>query len=194
MATTPQDIAWESCLIEPSADRELEGYARRRQGIPNPAIRYFAPVPWLARALVDLHPEYGLLMHLEQSVADLIALVVSQENSCRFCYAAVRAMLWSQGMSLARIQRVEEDLTRADLPRRAVAAIAFGRSQSRTGPGGGTAAREGARLPEWGAWYCRARPIEWRAFRRRPSSWFLPGSNRGIRMQPSPASWRRPAM
>ena len=81
MASTLENVAWESCLIEPSPDRELEAYARRRQGIPNPAIRYFAPVPWLARALIDLHPEYGLLMQLEQSVADLVALVVSQENS-----------------------------------------------------------------------------------------------------------------
>jgi alkylhydroperoxidase family enzyme len=142
VASTLENVAWESCLIEPSPDRELEAYARRRQGIPNPAIRYFAPVPWLARALIDLHPEYGLLMQLEQSVADLVALVVSQENSCRFCYAAVRAMLWSQGMSLARIQGIEHDLTRADLPPRTVAALAFGRSQSRSGPAGARAARK----------------------------------------------------
>ena len=142
MASPLQDVAWESCLIEPSADRELEAYARRKQGVPNPAVRYFAPVPWLARALVDLHAEYGLLMHLEQSVADLVSLVVSQENSCRFCYAAVRAMLWSQGMSIERIQRVEHDLTRADLPPRTVAALAFGRSQSRSGPATAPAARE----------------------------------------------------
>jgi AhpD family alkylhydroperoxidase len=150
VANTLQHVAWESCLIEPSRDRALEAYARRRQGIPNPAIRYFAPVPWLVRALVDMHPEYGLLMHLEQSVADLVALVVSQENSCRFCYAAVRAMLWSQGMSIARIQRVEHDLTRADLPPRTVAALAFGRSQSRSGPAGARAAREALRRAGFG--------------------------------------------
>jgi AhpD family alkylhydroperoxidase len=137
-----QHVAWEPCLLERLPDRTLEAYARRRQGIPNPAIGYFAPVPWLARALIDLHPEYGLLMHLDHHVADLVALVVSQENSCRFCYAAVRAMLWAQGMSRARIQRVEQDLTRADLPPRTVAAIAFGRSQSRSGPPGARAARE----------------------------------------------------
>jgi AhpD family alkylhydroperoxidase len=75
-------------------------------------IAYFASVPWLARAVIDLHPEYGLLMHLDQTVADLVVLVVSQENSCRFCYAAVRGLLWAQGMSWARIQRMEQDLTR----------------------------------------------------------------------------------
>jgi AhpD family alkylhydroperoxidase len=151
MPNTLQDVAWESCVIEPHPDRAMEAYARRRLGIPNPAILYFASVPWLARALVDLHPEYGLLMHLDQNVADLVTLVVSQENSCRFCYAAVRALLWSQGMSRARIQRVEQDLTRADLPSRTVAAIAFGRRQSRSGPQGARDAREELRCAGFGA-------------------------------------------
>jgi AhpD family alkylhydroperoxidase len=142
MANALQHVASEPCLLEPCRDRALEAYARRRQGIPNPMITYFASVPWMARALVDLHPEYGLLMHLDQTVADLIVLVVSQENSCRFCYAGVRALLWAQGMSRARIQRMEQDLARADLPPRTMAAVTFGRSQSRSGPPGAQAARE----------------------------------------------------
>jgi AhpD family alkylhydroperoxidase len=121
-------------LLEPRRDAELESYARRKLGVPNPSLRYFAPVPWFARATIDTHPEFGLLIHLDQRVADLVALVVSQENSCRFCYAAARAFLWGRGMSRERIQRVEQDLSRADLPSRTLAAIAFARSQSRTGP------------------------------------------------------------
>jgi AhpD family alkylhydroperoxidase len=151
MAHALQHVAWEQCLIEPLPDRALESYARRRHGMPFPSIRYFAPVPWLARALIDLHPEYGLLVHLDQNVADLVALVVSQENSCRFCYAAVRALLWGQGMTMVRIQRVEQDLTRADLPPRTVAAIAFGRSQSRSGPSGARAARDALHRAGFGA-------------------------------------------
>ncbi len=142
MATALDHVAWESCPFEPQRDRALEAYARRKTRIPNPTLAYFTPVPWLVRALVDLHPEYGLLLRLDYEVMDLVNLVVSQENSCRFCYAAVRAMLWAQGMSRARIERIEQDLTRADLPPRTVAAIAFGRSQSRTGPAGAAAARE----------------------------------------------------
>src|SRR4029434_4190372 len=105
--TSALDVTWEACLIEPRDDRVLESYARRKIGIPWPTIRYFSSVPWLARALIDLHPEYGLLMHLDQDVADLLTLVVSQENSCRFCYAAQRMLLWSQGMAEARIERLE---------------------------------------------------------------------------------------
>jgi len=142
MTTALDHVAWEPCPFEPQRDRALEAYARRKQRMPNSALAYFAPVPWLARALVDLHPEYGLLLRLDYGVMDLVQLVVSQENSCRFCYAAVRAMLWAQGMSRARIERIEQDLARADLPPRTLAAIAFGRSQSRTGPAGAAAARE----------------------------------------------------
>lgn len=144
MMSTMNRVAWESCILERRRDRSLESYARQRMGFPHPSVGYFVPVPWLARAVADLHPELGLLMHLEQSLADLIVLVVSQENSCRFCYAAVRALLWSQGMSRARIERMEQDLSRADLSARALAAIAFARSQSRSGPAAAATARAAA--------------------------------------------------
>jgi AhpD family alkylhydroperoxidase len=140
-----QHVAWETCLIEPHADRAVESYARRKMGMPFPPIRYFVSVPWLARALVDLAPEFGLLMHLDHNVADLVALVVSQENSCRFCFAAVRAMLWAQGMSEERIQRVEQNLAQPDLLPRTAAAVAFGRSQSGAGTDGVRDAREALR-------------------------------------------------
>jgi len=145
MASALERVAWEACLIDPRRDRALESYARRKMGMPVPSVRYFASVPWLARAVVDLHPEYGLLMHLDQNLADVLTLIVSQENSCRFCYAAQRALLWVQGMSEARTQRVEQNLSRTDLEPRTVAAIAFGRSQSRVGPAGAPEARHALR-------------------------------------------------
>jgi AhpD family alkylhydroperoxidase len=133
MASALEHVAWETCLVDPQPDRALEAYARQKTGIPVPSIRYFTTVPWLARALIDLHPEYGLLLHLDQNVADLLTLIVSQENSCRFCYAVQRMLLWGQGMSEARIQRLEQELS-AGLAPRTAAAIAFGRTQSRLGP------------------------------------------------------------
>jgi AhpD family alkylhydroperoxidase len=144
MASALEHVAWETCLIDPHPDRALDSYARRKMGILHPSIRYFAPVPWLARALVDWHPEYGLLIHLDQSVADLLILVVSQQNSCRFCYAAQRALLRGQGMSETRIRRVEQEMS-AGLAPRTAAAIAFGRSQSRVGPAGAREARQALR-------------------------------------------------
>jgi len=78
-----QQVEWESPLVEPVPDPALQSYARRRWGVPNPMISYFAPVPWMARAVIDLHPEYGLLMHLDQTVADLVVLVVPFLLRCR---------------------------------------------------------------------------------------------------------------
>ena len=69
-----QQVEWESCVVESFSDPALQSYVRRRWGIPNPMITYFASVPWMARAVIDLHPEYGLLMHLDQTVADLVVL------------------------------------------------------------------------------------------------------------------------
>jgi len=135
MANSLAQLPWEACLIEPRKDRAVEAFARRTQGVPNPTVGYFAAVPWLARATCELHPRYGLLMHLDPMVADLVAMAVTQENSCRFCYTAVRAMMWSQGMDTARIDRIEEELARGDLPERTLACVLFGRSQSRSGPG-----------------------------------------------------------
>jgi alkylhydroperoxidase family enzyme len=135
MANSLAAVPWESCVIEPRRDRALEALARETMGVPNPAISYFASVPWLAHALLEMHPEHGLLMHLDPDISGLVQMVVSQENSCRFCYSAVRAMMWAQGMSQERIERTEEALARGqDMPPRTLAAVAFGRSQSRTGP------------------------------------------------------------
>jgi len=136
-----QHIAWEVCAVEPTRDRALESYARRKQGILLPAIPFFASVPWLARAVIDLRPEYGLLMHVDGELADLLTLVVSQENSCRYCYAAMRALLWAKGVSGARLARTGQNLTRANHSSRTAAAVAFGRSQSRSGPSAARAAR-----------------------------------------------------
>jgi AhpD family alkylhydroperoxidase len=151
MANALQHVAWEPRLLEPRLDRALEAYARRKLGVPQPLVRYFVDCPWLARALVDLHPEFGLLMHLDLHLADLISLVVSQENSCRFCYSSVRAMLRIQGMSDARIERIEADLTRADLGSRPAAAMAFARTQSRSGPAAAAGAKQALRAAGVGA-------------------------------------------
>jgi alkylhydroperoxidase family enzyme len=135
MANALAGVTWEACIVEPRRDRALEALARERMGVPNPSISYFASVPWLAQALLNMHPEHGLLMHLDPDIAGLVQMVVSQENSCRFCYSAVRAMMWAQGMSQERIDRTEEALARGEnMPPRTLATVAFGRSQSRTGP------------------------------------------------------------
>lgn len=142
MAVLLEQIEWEGCLVEPRPDDALEAYSKKHFGIVPPGLPYLAPVPWMAKVAIELHPELGLLMHLDGHVADLLVLVVSQENSCRYCYAAARAMLWLHGMERERILRVEQDMARADLEPRVRKTLDFGRLQSRRGPEG---AREGWR-------------------------------------------------
>jgi alkylhydroperoxidase family enzyme len=140
MAKVLEQIAWEGCLFEPQPDPALERYAKQRMGIVPPGVEYFGAVPWIARLAIELHPEQGLLMHLPQRSADLLVLVVSQENSCRYCYAAARAMLWLQGMKRERILRIEQDAADAGLDPRLRQLLEFGRIQSRRGPDGARAA------------------------------------------------------
>lgn len=143
-------VGWEASLVTPGHDRAMETYARRRLGMPHASVRYFLDAPWVARAVVDLHAEYGLLLELDQHTADLIGLVVSQENSCRFCYAAVRSTLWLQGMDIERIRRVEQNLAGVELTPRMRAAIDYARAQSRSGPAGAHAAWQQLRAAGFG--------------------------------------------
>jgi len=146
MGSPLSQLAWEpSCLLEPSHDPALEAYARRASGFPHPWIRYFARSPWLARALVSWQPEHGLLTELDLPTADLIGLIVSQENSCRYCYAAVRALLHIQGMSEAHIQRLEQQLAQLDLQPRLAAVVHYTRRLSRSNPPPDAAAVEALR-------------------------------------------------
>jgi AhpD family alkylhydroperoxidase len=140
MASALAQVPWEPCFVEPKVDRALENYARRRTGLPNGAVRYFAAAPWVAHAAVDLPPSVSQLMHLDGRTSSLIGLVVSQENACRFCFAAVRAMLWFQGMDRERVLHVEQEAARSDLPPKTQAAIGYARAQSRSGPSAAHAA------------------------------------------------------
>jgi hypothetical protein len=45
MANPLLNVPWEPCMVEPRHDGVLETYARRKTGVPHPAIRYFADCP-----------------------------------------------------------------------------------------------------------------------------------------------------
>lgn len=144
-----QDVEWEVCLLEPHHDTELERSARREMGIFVPPIfPYFEPCPWAARALLALTQHRVLLVHMDFALTDLVGLVVSQDNSCRFCYAAQRALLRAQGLSQARIRQLEDDMLAAQSDPRDRAALEFAKRVSRCSPRPSQADR--ARLREAG--------------------------------------------
>jgi len=126
------DVEWAPCLLERQRDWEIEAFARREMGIVPRDLPYLTPCPWLARSSVTFHQR--LAGRLDPRLADVIALVVSHENSCRFCYATVRALLRIQGMSETRVQELEARLDGGEDDPRTAAVMAFARQMARSAP------------------------------------------------------------
>jgi AhpD family alkylhydroperoxidase len=138
MPNALQQVQWEPCVLEPARDRELEALARRAYGVVPPHVPYLVPCPWLVRAMVDLNPDSGNLARLDYPLADLLAFVVSQENSCRYCFATSRWLLRVQGLSEARIDELQSRAA-GTLDPPTAAAVAFARRMSRSQPVAGPA-------------------------------------------------------
>ncbi|MGH8731592.1 MAG: hypothetical protein ACREVF_07740, partial [Burkholderiales bacterium] len=115
MANPLLDVSWDQCVLEPAPDRQAEAALRRETGSAPGWIRYFLSCPWLPRAAVRLGIGNKMLVHLDFATADLIALVVSQEHSCRYCYAVTRMQLRILGMSEERMQQLEQRLASGEL-------------------------------------------------------------------------------
>jgi AhpD family alkylhydroperoxidase len=132
--TTPADIEWEAPVLEPTRDAALGRYVRQALGVIPPAVPYFYPCPWVVRAIVAFDASRLGLAHIDSRTAALIELVVSQDNACRYCYAATRAMLKILGFSEQRIRSVERDLLGAELEPKVRLALDFARHVSRANP------------------------------------------------------------
>lgn len=112
--STMDSVEWEACLLEPMRDRDAERHIRKAIGYVPPAVAYFMDCPWIIRAIVALD-EKQFFAHLDRDLVDFVALVVSQDNSCRYCYAATRSVMKLLGIPEARIRRLEEDFLTADI-------------------------------------------------------------------------------
>src|SRR5258708_13769229 len=134
MASPLLDVRWDKCLLEAAPDRQAEATLRRETGSAPGWIRYFLSCPWLARAAIRLGIDNKILVHLDFQTVDLIGLVVSRENSCRYCYAVTRMALRVLGMSEERMQQLEQRLASGELEPKAAAAVRFGRRMTRAAP------------------------------------------------------------
>src|SRR5690349_4358852 len=134
MTSPLQQLTWEQCLLQPERLRDAEAYLKREVGSAPAWSRFFWSCPWFAKAMIRMAYDNGLLVALDFETADLVGLVVSQENSCRYCYAAARAMMRLLGMSEERMQALEQRLALPDLDPRGAAAVRFGRRMSRANP------------------------------------------------------------
>ena len=134
-------IEWETCWLEPRRDAALERALRDEHGMVPPSVAYFSASPWLARSMLAF--EMVERRHVSTHLADLVGLVVAEDNSCRYCYAMQRTMMRLQGFRSARIRELEASRFAGALPPEEVAALELARRVSRGDP---RAAAEGARL------------------------------------------------
>ena len=82
------------------------------------------------------------LAHIDHQLAEIVVLVVSRDNSCRFCYAGARFLLRVSGMSDERIDALESNLITAELEPRSRLGLEFARRLSRANPPPSTRSRQ----------------------------------------------------
>src|SRR5207249_79647 len=127
------DMEWEESLLPPvPVPADLEAYVRRQFGVVPGWLARVAPAPWLARAWAAL--VRSPVAHLPPALCDLVALVVSQDNSCRYCFGAQRAVLRLLGYREAYIARLERDCLVAELSAADQTALDCARRVSRADP------------------------------------------------------------
>lgn len=128
------DVEWESPLLDPVKNAAAERFLRREIGTVPSGACYFLDSPWLTSALAAFDLRALPLMHVSRTLMGLLALVVSQDNSCRYCYAETRGLMRILGFSEQRIEQLEENLQTADLSRRDKLGLEFARRVSRADP------------------------------------------------------------
>ncbi len=127
-------IEWEACLLQPVRDPEAERALRREIGIVSPGARFFLDSPWVTRATTRLELPQLPTLHVSGDLNEMIALVVSQENACRYCYEATRLMMTILGFDEDRIRRLEDDFLSGDIASEQKLALQFARCISRASP------------------------------------------------------------
>jgi len=132
MANPLATMAWSECLVPRAAlpDDVAAAMRRERGRVPTWAPR-LAPLPWLARGLHEMTALQ--IAYLPTPTYALIALVVSRDNSCRFCYGAQRALMRVLGFETDAIDRLERDEVIESDPTRQLA-LDFARRVSRGSP------------------------------------------------------------
>jgi AhpD family alkylhydroperoxidase len=76
----------------------------------------------------------GFLAYLPAALSDRIGLVVTQDNSCRYCYGMHRSLLRIAGHSEADVDRIVRDSMLVDLSPAERIAVDYARRLSRCAP------------------------------------------------------------
>jgi AhpD family alkylhydroperoxidase len=146
---TVRDVEWDACVLVPRPDRELEDYVRQQVGALPSSVPYFTASPWIVRSMANLSYFGAPLVHIDYTLADLVGLVVSQDNSCRYCYGIQRMVMRVHGMPESRIRQIEQNFLEAEIDPRTKLALDFARRISRASPLVGAADAEALRSAGW---------------------------------------------
>ncbi|MBM4337902.1 MAG: hypothetical protein FJ108_18590 [Deltaproteobacteria bacterium] len=131
---TLHEVEWDACVLEPRYDRELESFVRREVGTVPSSVPYFTASPWIVRSMASLSYFGAPLVYIDYPLADLVGLVVSQDNSCRYCYGIQRTVMRVHGMPEAQIRQIEQNFLEAEIDPRTKLALDFARRISRASP------------------------------------------------------------
>jgi AhpD family alkylhydroperoxidase len=115
-----------------SVPTAVETEVRKRLGASPGWLPRLGRTPWLARAMSTFSTMP--VVFAEVDLCELVALIVSQHNSCRYCYGVQRSLLLISGYPEESIARLEADIHKADLSPSVRAALEFTRRLSRANP------------------------------------------------------------
>ncbi len=123
---------WGTCLVPSVPVPAALAAEVKRLGGAGGWLGYVAPAPWVARTTAVMSARPFAFAPLQ--LCDVLGLIVSQDNSCRYCYGAQRAFMKLLGHADAYIDQLERDAHVADLPPLDRVAIDVARRLSRGQP------------------------------------------------------------
>jgi AhpD family alkylhydroperoxidase len=133
-APTIRDVEWLPPLLTEHRDRARVARIKALAGRVDEGLAYFMASDWVPETNAVLNVQLFTRVDLDHELSDLVGLAVSQDNSCRYCFAATRILLVMAGYPRDRVARLEQNLAIQDLDDKGRAMIAFARKLSRSSP------------------------------------------------------------
>src|SRR5204862_7816056 len=133
LAAASANLEWGECIV-PAAPvpPALQAEVRKAVGAVPGWLARLAPSPWLVRALSEIIARP--FAHAPLEVVNQVALVVSQENSCRYCYGIQREVLKIFGQRDEYIDALGRDAQVGDLTPASLAAVDLTQQLTRANP------------------------------------------------------------
>jgi alkylhydroperoxidase family enzyme len=132
MAQLLHEIEWGPPVLPMVSNDEWETEVKADIGFVPDILKRVSRSPWLRN--VCLKWPRILVNEFSQHLGDIGALVVAQENACRYCYGVARSQMKLFGYSEKMIGSIEREMHLAELDEKDRAFIQFCRSLSRSNP------------------------------------------------------------